>query len=664
VLPESGQGAGIMNFARIKFLYRKELLEILRNWGLIILLVFFPLVVYPTTLIFLAELGASQQQKLESRKTKLLIKGDSAPELMRLLRDNNDFEISLAGDGPRDRALENYKAILFIPEDFEKSQKKGETTFLRIRYDSTDDESKLARMRLEEALLDYKKELLLRRLDDQHLPATFVEPIALKFENIASQSKIFAEHIGQVLPLILIAFIMLGTIQVAVDVTAGEKERKTIQTLLLSPLSRLDILTAKLLVVLSTTFVTTALNFISVGFTVYFAYNITEKAQQISISPASIALSLLLSIPLVVLISALFLLMGIIAKNQLEANIYVLPVLFLGLLPAGLPSIPGIRFDSWMSLVPIANTALTVKAIFLGTCSTATFAITFFSNAFYAVLIMLFVSKVFQKEDFAFGGLSDVLFVKPDRSLPSPGEALVFFLFTLAIYFFIGNQLQQKHIKAGLIISQLVLLLGPSLFFIIHGKYNIRKVLKLENPGWRSFVAAPLIGWSCIILSQFYEHFQSAYIRTPHQIEEFMQKLITFTTPNEAFLVFLTIAITPAIIEEIAFRGVILSGIQKSLSRPLVCLIVGFLFSVFHLNLYILVPVTFLGAIITYAVIRSKSIYTGMVIHFFINGTQIVLANHLIRGDFLMSPIAGVVAIAVLIGALALLPDNKTAQGG
>jgi sodium transport system permease protein len=651
----------MMNFSRIKTLYRKELLEILRNWGLIILLVFFPLVVYPTTLIFLAELGVSQQHKLESRKTKLLIKGESsAPELLKLLQDNNDFLIYMEGAGASEDVIKDYKAILIIPPDFESSQKKGETTNLRIRYDSTDDESKVARIRMEEALLDYKKELLLRRLDDQHLSASFVEPIALKFENVASPSKMFAEHIGQVLPLILIAFIMLGTIQVAVDVTAGEKERKTIQTLLLSPLSRLEILTAKLLVVLSTTFVTTALNFISVGFTVYFAYNITEKAQQITISPASIALSLLLSIPLVVLISALFLLMGIIAKNQLEANIYVLPVLFLGLLPAGLPSIPGIRFDSWMSLVPIANTALAVKAIFLGTCSWSIFLITFSSNALYAILVMLFVSKVFQKEDFAFGGLSDVLFVKPDRSLPSPGEALVFFLATLAIYFFVGNQLQQKHIQAGLIISQLVLLLGPSLYFIIKGKYSVRKILRLENPGWRSFLAAPLIAWSCIILSQFYEHFQSAYIKTPHEIEEFMQKLITFKGPQEAFLVFLTIAITPAIIEEIAFRGIILSGIQRTMSRPLVCILVGFLFSVFHLNLYILVPVTFLGAMITYAVMKTNSIYTGMTIHFFINGTQVILANQLIRGDFLMNPLAGIAAMVVLIGSIALLPERKT----
>ena len=653
-----------MNLQRIKYLYLKEMREILRNWGLIILLVFFPLIVYPTSLIFMAEFGASQQKKLEKQTPRIIISGSHyAPELVTLLKDTNELDMVIEENATKDMVPSKCRALVVVPPTFEEIKKKDSTVTIDVFFDSTDDESNLARSRISEVLKDYKKELLFRRLEGEKLALKFLEPLDLQYQNVASTNKIAGQRLGEVLPLILVMFIMLGTIQVAVDITAGEKERRTIQTLLLSPLNRLEILTSKLLVVLTTTLFTTAINFLSVGLTIYFVYKLTERAQGISISFSSIGLSLLVSVPLVVLISALFLMVGIMAKNQLEANIYVLPILFVGLLPAGLPSIPGLRYDTWICFVPIANTALTVKSIFLGTCTFTGLAITFLSNAFYAAMVMLFVSRLFQKEDIAFGGFSDIIAIKKDRSLPSPAEVILFFLATLTIYFFVGNHLQHKQVRLGLLISQILLLLVPVFYFIRKGNYNARTILKLNYPGFRSIVLAPLIGWATIIISQFYEQFQSSFIQTPREIEDFMASLIAYNGWQEGLLVFLIIAVTPAVIEELAFRGVILSGLQQALNPAAASLLTGLMFSVFHLNLYILIPVAVMGALITYSVIRTNSIFTGMLIHLTINGTQVLMAN--MARDIPQPPLYTLfAAILVLVVCFRLLPVKTSSEGG
>ncbi|MGV8122888.1 MAG: ABC transporter permease subunit/CPBP intramembrane protease [Candidatus Xenobiia bacterium LiM19] len=648
-----------MNLARIKYLYLKEMTEIMRNWGLIILLVFFPLIVYPTSLLFLSELSASQKAKLESQKSHIVVKGAAhCSELVQMLKDDSDLDVALSDMAPQDSVPSVNKVMINVPEEIRDIANNGKSVSIQIFYDFTDEESALAKLRVQEVLQDYKKELTYRRLDSQKLSPEFLEPVALNFKNVASEKKMIGQRLGETLPLMLIMFIMLGTIQVAIDLTAGEKDRKTIQTLLLSPLSRLEILSSKLLVVLTTTIFTTTTNFISIGLTFFMVASAQGKTGPVMLSIGSIILSLILSIPLVVLISALFLLMGIIAKNQLEANIYVLPVLLAGMLPAALPSLPAVKYDIWMNLVPVANTALMVKTIFNGTFTMTNYVITFLANSVYAVLMMLFVSKVFRQEDIAFGGLSDVIFVKKDQKVPSPGEAVVYFCTVLALFYFVGVPLQMKHQQLGLVASLIICLMLPAFFLIRRFKYDIRKVFKLENPGPLPLILAPLIAWACIIISQIYAGYQEQIFRTPDEVKKFMETIVVASNARELIIALLVVAATPAIFEELAYRGFVLSGLESSLKRPVLCLVVGFLFGINHVNLYTLIPITFLGAVMAYVVVKTGSIYPAMLIHFIVNGTQVVLANYLTK-EITIPPYAALIALVVLAICLRVIPDRQ-----
>ena len=127
-----------MNLTRVKYLYQKELREILRNWGLIILLVFFPLIVYPTSLIFMAEFGASQQKKLQKEKTHLAVAGSLyAPELTTLLKDNSELEPVFDDALTKDSVPNKNKAVIIIPSSFKEVSEAGTTVDLDIYYDST-----------------------------------------------------------------------------------------------------------------------------------------------------------------------------------------------------------------------------------------------------------------------------------------------------------------------------------------------------------------------------------------------------------------------------------------------------------------------------------------------------------------------------------------------
>jgi membrane protease YdiL (CAAX protease family) len=137
----------------------------------------------------------------------------------------------------------------------------------------------------------------------------------------------------------------------------------------------------------------------------------------------------------------------------------------------------------------------------------------------------------------------------------------------------------------------------------------------------------------------------------------------SLTAPGVLFLG----AVSPAICEEAAFRGIILSGFAGRLAKWQTVIVVGLLFGVFHLSIYRFLPTALLGMLITYAVIETRSILTGVVIHFGVNaivfsaGIYPSLSNLLgMQDEHIVdwTRLAGFAAILVL-GLWFLKSDNK-----
>jgi len=200
-----------------------------------------------------------------------------------------------------------------------------------------------------------------------------------------------------------------GGMHPAIDLTAGEKERGTMETILSSPISRSHLVFGKFLLVLTTALATAALSVISMG--ISFALVNSLQAKTIQAGDEGIemhigvgaALSVfIMAIPLAVLFSSVQLMVASFAKTYKEAQTYLVPLIFIVIIPAIAAMLPGVDLSAKLALVPILNVSLLCKELVIGTYHWNFIAIIFTSTCAYAAVALFLATKMFQRESVLF----------------------------------------------------------------------------------------------------------------------------------------------------------------------------------------------------------------------------------------------------------------------
>ena len=212
------------------------------------------------------------------------------------------------------------------------------------------------------------------------------------------------------IPYFVILLCLTGAMYPAMDLTAGEKERGTIETLLCSPVSRTHLVLGKFLMVLTASIVTALLSIASmaVSFDVgkkmllAFTGGAASPALQITITGKAIAAIFLVVLPLAVFFSAALLAISIFAKSFKEAQSYISPLMIAVVLPAVAALLPGVELTPALALVPVLNTSLVGKEIVTGTYHWNLIALIFLSSSAYAGVAIAIAVKLFQREDVLF----------------------------------------------------------------------------------------------------------------------------------------------------------------------------------------------------------------------------------------------------------------------
>jgi membrane protease YdiL (CAAX protease family) len=186
--------------------------------------------------------------------------------------------------------------------------------------------------------------------------------------------------------------------------------------------------------------------------------------------------------------------------------------------------------------------------------------------------------------------------------------------------YYVATALQAKDVISGLLITEWVLLLGAAVVVAWLWRLDKRETFSLRLPGARGFVGVLLVSVSAWTLGILGAAITELIIPMPQAFVESMKEffnLVTesLTAPGVLFLG----AVSPAICEEAAFRGIILSGFANRLAKWQTVIVVGLLFGVFHLSIYRFLPTALLGMLITYAVLETRSILAGVIIHFGVN---------------------------------------------
>lgn len=624
-----------MNPRIVQTILFKELLDTLRDKRTLIAMIGVPLVLYPAIIILASQVALLQQSRLEETPSKVAIESGDAEAVADWLRTVPLIEL-VAAEDPRAKLLEGgLDAVVVVSGDVDGTLEVGETVPLEIAYDTTESGSRMAADRLEKALAAHAAEVLKQRLEARGLAVSFAKPIEIKRTDVAPPAKRTGNILGAVLPLLMIFMLAMGAFYPAVDLTAGEKERGTFETLLSTPTSKMEIVVGKFLTVCILSLITGFLNLASMGLTIWFQFSQVaariprpEGAPEVislSIPPQSILAMGLVIVPLALFISALMMAVAVMARSFKEAQNYVTPVFILIALPASAGAFPDLDLPDWADLVPITNITLLFRDLMMDKASVEGVFTVFVSTAAYAVLALLAAAWLFQREEVVLSEERGVpLTVRRadfrPRPVPTAGMALMLLAFVMLLVFYAGAYAQVRAIVSGMILTQFGVILAPVLFFLWFAKIDLRTALNLRRPTGLSVAAALILCPAWVILSIQLLVWQNRVLPAPPQLLDEIQRLLELAnTPGGLALTLFIIAVSPAICEEVLFRGALLSGLRERMAPWAAAVVVSVLFGLFHVSIYRFAPQALTGLILAGLVLRGGSIFPAMIFHFGFN---------------------------------------------
>ncbi|MCX6552365.1 MAG: ABC transporter permease subunit [Acidobacteria bacterium] len=665
-----------MRLAIVRTIVATELTETLRDRRTIMMMIALPVLLYPLIMIGFSKLQVSQREAIEGRTSRVAVWGGTPEGLATaLVRDGNvvidskavppavvttglatgvlqrpalppSAPASLPESGSASsarapvaspppepehpvlaaaRALvvaRSVDAVLVFWPDVPGALASGRAGSVSIYYDSVREDSLEAQRRLAERLLDFRKALVRDRERAQGLVEGFSVGLDIRSANVAPEERRTGQLLGLFLPFLLVTMSLLGGFYPAIDLTAGEKERGTMQTLLCAPLSPVEIITGKFIAVWITSLIAALANVVSLGATMMRIL----PGDSISVAPSTFILAFVMLLPVTFFITAIFLALATFAKDFKDGQNFLTPVYMLLALPAGVTMLRGIELNAWTAFVPVVNIALLIKALLISEAAPDLIFLALVSSTAYAVLAVLLAARVFEREQVLLGGRDSVRsllgFERRAGAFPSPTFALSAFALILVLVFYGSLLLRDAGTVVTLLVTEFGFFLLPTLLLVAAFGFPLRRTLSLRRPPLMGLVAAVLIGSSAWAVAG------GVLIRLlppPESLVRALEQLLLLDgKPASLWVVWLVIGVTPAICEETFFRGLILSGLRKAGPWPA---IVGcaLLFGLAHSSIYRLLPTAFIGLLLTWLVWRTGSIWTSIVAHMLNNGIAATL---------------------------------------
>lgn len=250
--------------------------------------------------------------------------------------------------------------LIKAPEDFWNQLEQNQRPTLQVILRDEDERSRLASKRLQGALRNWKRQLLEIRLKHAGLPAHFDDPFEIQD---AEQAKPLLQKatdelmnlLVRVLPFLVVMWSLAGALYPAIDLGAGEKERGTLETLLVSPSTRAEIVWGKFLAIWTSSAVTTWWNLLGL----YASFSLLRFLLPLDLlRPAAWVWSGILVIPLSALFSAICLSIGVYARSTKEGQYYLMPLVLATVVLVFLALMPGAELTLFHSLVPVTGVAL------------------------------------------------------------------------------------------------------------------------------------------------------------------------------------------------------------------------------------------------------------------------------------------------------------------
>ncbi|HVA94842.1 MAG TPA: ABC transporter permease [Candidatus Dormibacteraeota bacterium] len=401
-----------MSLRNIGIVYRKELIDSLRDRRTVISMVAVPLLLMPLLTIGAGVVLMQQVGRAMEEVPKVMILGGrDSPNLRAQLEHLKAVQIvPEKSDYAQEISNKQIRAAVDIPKDFDAKLAAGQPMTVKIYMYEGEIKSGFGADRLQKFFQQLRDRTVHNNLETRKLPETFVRPFDIREQNVAPPEKVGGAVLGGLVPYFVILLCLTGAMYPAMDLTAGEKERGTMETILCSPISRTHLVLGKFLMVLTASLATAVLSLISMAVSfgvgkkmlLDMVQGAADPALQITITGKAIISIFFIVLPLAVFFSAALLAISVFAKSFKEAQSYISPLMIVVVLPAVAAMLPGVEMNTALALVPVLNTSLICKEIITGTYHWKYIALIFMSSSIYAAIAIAIAVKLFQREDVLF----------------------------------------------------------------------------------------------------------------------------------------------------------------------------------------------------------------------------------------------------------------------
>jgi sodium transport system permease protein len=464
-------------------------------------------------------------------------------------------------------------------------------------------------------------------------------------------------------PLILILMTITGAVYPAIDLTAGERERNTLEILVAAPVPRFELLSGKYIAVVTVAVLTALVNVISMTLTLILS-GLGPLIFEEGASPLLLVMLLGLLLLFAAFFSAVLLCLTSFARSFKEAQAYLIPLMLASLAPGILAMLPGLQLDLLLAVVPLVNVVLLARDLIAGTAEPALAAVVVLATLVYALAALSLAARVFGSENVLYSeqsGWSD-LFRRPEEARPTAGvsAALWCLALVLPLHFALRaalplvSGLGTAALLLTLTVGSILLFGALPCLFAYFEHVQIRTGFRLAGPRPAALVAGLILG--CSLWPLVLQLLALAQTALPSAIQE--QAAAAVRSMRAAGLLTVVPFVAAAAFEEFFFRGFLFQALRRVTGPAFTIAATALLFALTHvalggaLGLGQFLPSALLGLVLGVVCWLSGSVWPGLIMHVCHNALMVALTQGgFLQGHTLPLPVLAT-EVASLMGAI------------
>ncbi|MCA8968768.1 MAG: CPBP family intramembrane metalloprotease [Planctomycetes bacterium] len=587
----------------------KELRDLARDRKVFYAAILLPALIFPILLALTGKLTPEGPTTGIGLRIGLIGHG---PEVDEIIRESPWANWATGADDDRIRSGELDAALI---ADYSGKR----LTNFRVLYDKSSPLSELAARELRGVIERVRDRSRRNALDATGIDASSLPPRGVQYHDLANYVRTDPPTSPQFLPSMIMLMMLAAAAFAAIDLFPGERERGTLETLLVQPIRAEEALLGKYVAVFLVGYVAVIANIGGIA----VASTFEASPLEIPLDASTIAGAILLTLPASALVAAILVRVAARAKTVREAQHYLLPLTLLNMVPALLAAAPEMQFDAFTACLPMAGPALALRELALGSFDPLAIAMMVVTTMLYCALVLQGALKYLANEEALLGdGDSD----------GKAARVIAVALFAILATFVVGPLLREAPTVVSILVPLVVFTALPA---IVAGKsvglgFDLR-VFGRRTRG-RSWIVAILTGIGLALVVSGVAALQRHLLAPPASFDEAGRNLIVSIPSLPVAL--LTLAIVPAIAEELLYRRFVLHGLRTELDRPRAILASAALFALHHLSVFRMIPSFVAGIVLGRLVLRTHRFWLAPVAHATSNAIMILLAHS-------ASPLAG-----------------------